>query len=229
MSHTDLQRALLSTITDGAISRNERKALRSLLEDEHPSPSALAALRHDLFLEVGARMHDPRDRPLLTWLSDALALLEPREEARDLPRPRVLFGPRDPMVETVVGLIDGARASLDVAVFTITDDRVRDALIRAHRRGVHIRVLTDRAKSHDPGSDVQALRRAGVETALDDSVDHFHHKFAIFDGEAVVTGSYNWTRGADRDNRENFLVTWDPEVVGPYQQGFDRMWREIRH
>ena len=25
---------------------------------------------------------------------------------------------------------------------------------------------------------------------------HMHHKFAIFDGERLINGSYNWTRGA---------------------------------
>ena len=42
------------------------------------------------------------------------------------------------------------------------------------------------------------------------------------------TGSYNWTRGADRDNRENFLVSEEPPLVARYQHAFERLWGELR-
>ncbi|MBW1881754.1 MAG: endonuclease [Deltaproteobacteria bacterium] len=228
MSRIAFQKALLSTLADGQISRSERKALRSLLDDEPLSDSSQASLRHELFLEVGSRLHDHRDRKLLAWLSDAIKLLERPEEGRDLPSPRVLFGPEDPMVETLVNLIEQTRETLDIAVFTLTDNRLKDALIHAYRRGVRVRILSDGDKAEDRGSDVWALKETGLEVRLDYSAAHFHHKFALFDGKAVVTGSYNWTRGADRDNRENFLVTWDPEVVRPYAGGFERLWGDSR-
>jgi phosphatidylserine/phosphatidylglycerophosphate/cardiolipin synthase-like enzyme len=93
---------------------------------------------------------------------------------------------------------------------------------------VRVRILSDGDKAEDRGSDVWALTATGLETRLDYSDAHFHHKFAIFDGSAVVTGSYNWTRGADRDNRENFLVTWDREVVKQYAGGFEELWGDSR-
>ena len=30
---------------------------------------------------------------------------------------------------------------------------------------------------------------------------------SVLDGTALLNGSYNWTRGADQNNRENFLLT----------------------
>jgi mitochondrial cardiolipin hydrolase len=49
----------------------------------------------------------------------------------------------------------------------------------------------------------------------------------VLDGRSVLTGSYNWTRGAARDNRENFMLTWAPEAVRSFSENFDRMWREM--
>lgn len=51
-----------------------------------------------------------------------------------------------------------------------------------------------------------------------------HHKFAIFDGEILVNGSYNWTRSANDFNAENILVTGDPDLVAAFQREFDALW-----
>ncbi|NJK62165.1 MAG: hypothetical protein HC921_05290 [Synechococcaceae cyanobacterium SM2_3_1] len=33
-----------------------------------------------------------------------------------------------------------------------------------------------------------------------------HHKFAVIDESIVVTGSHNWSQGANRNNDENVLI-----------------------
>jgi len=50
-----------------------------------------------------------------------------------------------------------------------------------------------------------------------------HHKFAIFDGKLLVTGSYNWTDSAERYNHENVLVLEDPAIINRYQTRFNRL------
>ena len=183
------------------------------------------SLRVELFREVTERLHDPRDRALLSWLGQALSALDAPEP--EVKRSRAWFGPPDPMVETLVSLIDGSRRTLAAAVFTITDDRVSEALIRAHRRGVAVRILTDGDKTRDPGSDARRLQNAGIPLAMDRSEHHFHHKFAVFDAAALLNGSYNWTRGADRSNRENFLLTFEVALVRAYQEAFEEMWADL--
>lgn len=226
MNRQDLLRTLTYTLDDRRISRSERKALRAIITESTFSAPALRALRHDVLVAAGERMEHPRDRELISWLDEALSLLE-REEPRYQPSPQVLFGPEDPMVESLVSHLDQCLARIDAAVFTVTDDRVRDALLRAVGRGAKVRLLTDGDKGRDPGSDIAALESGGVKVRRDWSDRHFHHKFAVFDGRAVATGSYNWTRSADQVNRENLLFTWDPEVVGAYERAFQRMWEEL--
>jgi cardiolipin hydrolase len=113
---------------------------------------------------------------------------------------------------------------VDVCVFTITDDRIAGPILAAHQRGVRLRILSDNEKELDPGSDVPRLRDAGVPVRIDRSPYHMHHKFAIFDGASLLTGSYNWTRGAATNNEENFLVTGDPNLVRAFAAEFERLW-----
>jgi phosphatidylserine/phosphatidylglycerophosphate/cardiolipin synthase-like enzyme len=51
-----------------------------------------------------------------------------------------------------------------------------------------------------------------------------HHKFAVFDARTLLTGSYNWTRSAAEDNRENVLVVDDPRLVRPFVETFEELW-----
>ena len=124
----------------------------------------------------------------------------------------------------LIDLIRGCRQALDICVFSITHDRLAQAILDVHRRGVPVRLLTDVEKTQDRGSDILDLARAGVQVRTDTTESLMHNKFAIFDGNVLATGSYNWTRAATRENQENILVTDNPKLVAPYVAEFQRLW-----
>jgi len=54
-----------------------------------------------------------------------------------------------------------------------------------------------------------------------------HNKFMVVDGDAVQTGSFNYTTSAATRNAENVLVVQDsPELAKAYQSEFKRLWNE---
>jgi phosphatidylserine/phosphatidylglycerophosphate/cardiolipin synthase-like enzyme len=55
-----------------------------------------------------------------------------------------------------------------------------------------------------------------------------HHKFVIFDGRAVTTGSYNWTLESEEENYENLLVLDDPRQVESFRREFEALWDGAR-
>lgn len=116
---------------------------------------------------------------------------------------------------------------VEVCVFTITDNRISEAIARAHRRGVQVRVVTDDDKLFDPGSDIQQLAAAGVPVRMDKTEYHMHHKFAIFDGTLLLNGSYNWTRAAALYNEENYILTGDPRLIRPFAELFQQLWERF--
>jgi mitochondrial cardiolipin hydrolase len=123
--------------------------------------------------------------------------------------------------------INKATKVIKICVFTISDDRITAAIRGAQLRGVRVMILTDNEKLFDKGSDVRELAQAGIEVRVDVTENHMHHKFAVIDNEALLTGSYNWTRSAARYNHENLLVTNQRDLVRSYLEEFDRLWQEM--
>lgn len=113
---------------------------------------------------------------------------------------------------------------LFICVFTISDDRLSDAILSAHRSGLSVRVISDNDKMHDRGSDVERLYQAGVDVRIDRSPEHMHHKFMVIDGRTVMTGSYNWTRSAETRNEENLVAIDDHIMASHFTTEFTRIW-----
>jgi phosphatidylserine/phosphatidylglycerophosphate/cardiolipin synthase-like enzyme len=169
---------------------------------------------------------DARSREVISWLEETVqALHTPRPV--ETSRVEAHFTPGDAPLNAILQLIHGARGSIDVCVYTVTDDRITRALLEAHGRGVRLRVVGDDDKSLDAGSDMDRLRDAGVPVRLDRSEAHMHHKFAVFDRLRLLTGSYNWTRSAAEHNHENVLVSDDARLVQPFSRAFDALWETL--
>ena len=120
--------------------------------------------------------------------------------------------------------METALDELLICVFTISDDRLSDAIQRAHRNGLTVRVLSDNEKMDDRGNDIERLAASGVNVRIDRSPEHMHHKFMVVDGQTVLTGSYNWTRSAETRNEENLVVLDDPILAGRFAEKFERIW-----
>lgn len=121
--------------------------------------------------------------------------------------------------------METALSELLICVFTISDDRLSDAIMAAHRSGLTVRVISDNDKMHDRGSDVERLSQAGVNVRIDRSPEHMHHKFMVIDGRTVMTGSYNWTRSAESRNEENIIAVDDPLLATTFSEEFERIWK----
>lgn len=87
--------------------------------------------------------------------------------------------------------------------------------------------MADARQARGKHSEISTLIAAGmrVRELRGKGRGIMHHKFAIFDGRVLVTGSYNWTDSAEAQNFENILVLDDREVVLRYVRLFDRLLR----
>ncbi|KAM9315135.1 mitochondrial cardiolipin hydrolase [Pholidichthys leucotaenia] len=117
-----------------------------------------------------------------------------------------------------------ASTSLDLCVFSFSNTDLCRAVLALHRRGVTIRVLTDKNYSAITGSQIGVLRKAGICARWHRSCVHMHHKFVVVDGRLLITGSLNWTLTAVQNNMENILITEEPDLVKPFIKEFHRLW-----
>ncbi len=222
LSEPEIDEILTRTWDDQRLTRGERRALAQLVA----SPPELRLRVRRRSFELARRFAaDAAIDVVLEWLEAVQkALAEERAPADAAPRSEAHFAPRDAIFQRIVRAFDNARDSADLAVFTITDDRITRAIIAAHHRGVKVRIVSDNDKANDLGSDIERLARAGLAVRIDRSPVHMHHKFAIFDRALLLTGSYNWTRSAAEENAENVLITADADLVAAFASEFANCW-----
>lgn len=118
-------------------------------------------------------------------------------------------------------------STIKICVFTISDNKISEEIIRAHKRNISVKVLTDNNKSFDKGSDIKTIHNAGVPVKIDRTQSHMHHKFYIIDKESMLTGSYNWARSAAEQNQENIIVSDDAKMAKYFVREFDRLWENL--
>ncbi len=227
MSDHEIVTALKSTLSDHRLSRGEKQALAKLVGQLGHDEKQLADARRRAFQIARGELVGPEAIAVVDWLDEVMQVLWPKSGGAAAREPaEVFFSPDDNCVGKITRMFETARTSVDVCVFTITDDRITEAIIAAHDRNVTIRVVSDNDKSNELGSDIAELKHCGIEVRMDESDFHMHHKFAIFDRQRVLTGSYNWTRSAAKYNEENFIVSSDANLVNAYQRAFDKLWKE---
>ncbi len=122
-----------------------------------------------------------------------------------------------PLVEA----IDAARLSVDVAMYSLSLNSIRNALLRAHDRGVRVRMVmeSDNLDRTDP----QKLKDAGIPILGDRREGLMHNKFVVIDNSEVWTGSTNLTdSGAYLDNN-NMIRIRSVKVAGDFTKEFEEM------
>ena len=217
---------LQSSLDDLRLSDDEKRSLAHALEGSRPGDEIRRRLRNQAFERVRERLlaGDTRAAELVKWLEGVTKVLDSGAEARATIESRAYFSPGVACLEAIRLHLRRARRSLDICVFTVSDDRISSEILAAHQRGVAVRMITDNDKELDVGSDVERLRDAGIPVAIDMTSAHMHHKFALIDGEWLLNGSFNWTRSASERNEENLIATNDAELLRQFQRCFDQLW-----
>jgi phosphatidylserine/phosphatidylglycerophosphate/cardiolipin synthase-like enzyme len=136
----------------------------------------------------------------------------------------------------IAGFLSPARESLDLALYDVRFETDAGALVLASllsavQRGVAVRLLYNVAHPGPipvpppPETAPQAIEALPVETrGIAGIPDLMHHKFVVRDGEAVWTGSTNWTDDS-WSRQENVIATVDsPEIAYAYTLAFGQLW-----
>ena len=223
MDFDSLDRQLRESFLDHRLDNDERHELRRI--GEQIDRERVRYLRNRAFAMVREGLQaQPQDAfDLLKWLEQVVKTLDTATAVATVDS-TACFTPGDSCLRKLRELCTAARSTVDICVYTISDDRLRETILDTHRRGVQVRVISDNDKLFDAGNDVDWLRGKGVPVRLDDSPHHMHHKFALFDGRLLANGSFNWTRSASVHNQENLAVTDNAHLVRCYSGQFESLW-----
>ena len=120
--------------------------------------------------------------------------------------------------------LNRAEQSLDVCMYIMTCESLSNAIVNAYRRGVVVRIIIDGRMSGNDYAQTAVFHKNGIAIKMQSSDNTMHHKFAILDGEILITGSTNWTMSAFFGNFDNILITNQCSLVKPFVSEFQKMW-----
>jgi phosphatidylserine/phosphatidylglycerophosphate/cardiolipin synthase-like enzyme len=124
----------------------------------------------------------------------------------------VYFSRIDDPEQAIIDCLTEATSTLEVAMYSFTDQDLADSVLAAYRRGVTVRVYLDKGQRTANYSKGGYLAEHGVTVRYASNSALMHNKFAVCDGATVITGSYNWSASASERNNENLLIIRDPTV-----------------
>jgi len=125
------------------------------------------------------------------------------------------FCPEDNCEEKVINELKKAKFSIDVMVYSFTDDDIGNLILKKSKEGLNTRVIFDPRK--DKYSEYERLKKFS-------KIAKVHHKVFIIDKKIVVTGSYNPTKSGDERNDENIVIIHNEFVARQFLEEFDRLW-----
>ena len=228
MRQQELENWLVASLEDFKLSQSEALELRAILPRLINDDIAYARNKAFELAREWVRSGGDTAIATLLWLEKLSKVIDSFRQSETSSIAEAHFSPGEDCRRQLLDLLVGARHSLDISVFTISDDRLADAILLAHTRGVITRLITDDDKARDQGSDIFYLIDQGVPVRMDSSENHMHHKFAIIDRKILVNGSFNWTRSATEYNQENILVTDETKLVSAYVAEFEQLWLQFK-
>ena len=140
----------------------------------------------------------------------------------------VYFSPEDGVAKHVLARLAAAKKSIHFMTFSYTADAISDAMIAKLKAGLTVRGVFETQNAGGSGADFTRLKQGGVDVLEDGNCYILHHKVIIIDERTVITGSYNFTGSAERDNDENLVIVDNPAVARAYLEEFQRVYAQAQ-
>ena len=130
--------------------------------------------------------------------------------------------------EKLTAFINTAQTSVDMAIYQLDLPNVTLALLNAQKRGAKVRVVTSLDILNDPteNASFKQLENAGIPVVGGNANAIMHNKFVVVDGQAVWTGSWNFTTNDTYRYNNNGLLVQSVELARNYAVTFDKMFKD---
>jgi len=115
-----------------------------------------------------------------------------------------------------------AKISIQICIYNSSLRELEDTIFEKFKEGLLVEVVTGNERT------ATTFRQMGIKVGIYPAKQRdylMHHKFVIFDGEAVMTGSLNWTLDGITSNRENVVMSTDDRHVKQYLKEFYKLMR----
>lgn len=143
---------------------------------------------------------------------------------------QVRFSPNGGCTTMLTQAILQTKNTLEIAIFDLTSQEIADTIITLHKRGVQVRIVADRRQSKGQHSKLPLLHKHGLPIRIAKCSGLMHHKVSIIDkGQGgMLTGSFNYTFGAENKNKENLLWIKSISLAKVYSNEWEMLWSNAK-
>jgi phosphatidylserine/phosphatidylglycerophosphate/cardiolipin synthase-like enzyme len=139
----------------------------------------------------------------------------------------VAFSPKGGATATIIKAIAEARTSILVSAYSFTSQDIAQALLRAKKRNVVVKVILDKSQISQQYSSSTFFANQGFDLRIDVKHAIYHNKVMIIDDKTVITGSFNFTKAAENKNAENVLIIRNnPKLAHIYTKNWRFHWNQ---
>lgn len=136
------------------------------------------------------------------------------------------FSPADDTISPLLKEIRAAEQSIHFMTFAFTHDALGGAMRDRFKSGIDVHGVFEERQANNEFSEYKAMKAAGLSVILDKRSGAMHHKVIVIDGETVITGSYNFSKNAEKRNNENLLIIkGNREIAATYLTEFAKITR----
>ncbi len=136
------------------------------------------------------------------------------------------FSPGGNTISPLVKEIMSAEQSIHFMAFSFTHDALGSAMRARFKSGIDVRGVFEERQANNEYSEYEAMKKAGLPVVLDKNRGAMHHKVIVIDRETVITGSYNFSKNAEKRNNENLLIIKrNSEIAAAYLAEFAKITR----
>lgn len=140
----------------------------------------------------------------------------------------IYYAPEDEPLTRLAKLYDHASRYIYVSVYGLTSPVAVKSLVEAKKRGVDVRIITDRERLDDQKQQaaIETLHLAGIPILINRHDGLMHLKQTVIDDEINTSGSMNQTGSGNRYNDERLDVIRDHGVTAKAREKFLAMWHD---
>ncbi len=134
------------------------------------------------------------------------------------------FAPEDNVERIINSRLEKAKKSIRFMAFSFTSDVLAESMISKFKQGLTVEGVFERKGSNSEHSEYTKMIIEGLPVVKDKNHRIMHHKVIIIDDTIVITGSFNFSKNANRKNDENILVIESPQIAAKFLEEFKRIY-----
>ena len=126
-------------------------------------------------------------------------------------------------------LISNSKEEINISVAWFTNKEILGLLTDKAKNGLVVRIIVSDDIINKRLKPIDFINANGLFYILPTISSRFlHNKFALFDNEILVSGSYNWTYSAEYKNHESIIISNDPTLVKQFKIRFENLLKIVK-